>query len=202
MTRAPACHFQQMPPLPECPPRWGVALRDTRGAAVQPMMMPRAFSLSMCTFYIACAIKTVTAITVVVTAVCNHCTSKSLRGFVMLLVFLQPQTGDRWCLPCPRTEGDGSSKPKAWEVACGFAQKSALLCVLWCVSSGCSGGVGDDGGPQLPPPKPRVPPLFVGACIYANVVPRKQHRSVDIVGGKGPQDNVQVCLVVPHPITF
>jgi hypothetical protein len=60
--------------------------------------------------------------------------------------------------------------------------------------------MGDDGGPQLPPPKHQVPPLFVGACIYANI-PHKQHRSVDIVGGEGPHDSLQVYLVV-HPIAF
>jgi hypothetical protein len=148
------------------------------------------------------AVAVAITIAIAVIAGCCHChqDNKFLTVFGMLHVFLQPQTGDRQQCLCPRTEGDGLSKPKAWEVARGFAQRPVLLCILWCVCRGCSGGVGDDGGPHLPPPKPQVPPLFVGTCIYANV-PRKQHRSVGIVGGEGPQDSLQVCLVL-HPITF
>ena len=58
----------------------------------------------------------------------------------------------------------------------------------------------DDDIFWLPPPKSQVLPLFVGTRIHADVS-RKWHRSVGNVGGKGPQDNQQTCLVV-HPITF
>ncbi len=132
---------------------------------------------------------------------CHH-VSKSLTVFCMLHVFsLQPQTtGDHQRRLCPRTEGDGSGKPKAWEVARGIAQRPALSFVLWCVSRGCSRGMRDDGRPQFSPPKSQVPPLSVGTCIHVNVS-RKRHRSVDNVGGEGPQNNKQICLAV-HPITF
>jgi hypothetical protein len=151
---------------------------------------------------VVAVITVVVTIPVTVVAGCCHFhqDNKFLTLFVMSHVFLQPQTGDRRRHLCPRTEGDGLGKPKAWEVACGFAGRPALSGILWCVCRGHSGGMGDDDGPQLPPPKPQFPPFFVGNRIYENI-PRKQHHSVYIVGEEGPQDSLQVCLVV-HPITF
>ncbi len=71
--------------------------------------------------FVIVAITITIAITVI--AGCYHChkDNKFLTGFIMSHVFLQPQTGDHQQRLCQRTEDDGSGKPKAWEVACGFA---------------------------------------------------------------------------------
>jgi hypothetical protein len=61
------------------------------------------------------------AVTIAITIVagCCHCNqdNKFLTVFVMLHVFLQPQTSDRQGHLHHWTEGDGLGKPKAWEIA-------------------------------------------------------------------------------------
>ncbi len=53
---------------------------------------------------------------------CCHCHQDNnfFTVFVISHVFLQLQTGDRRHHLCPRTEGDGLGKPKAWEVLMGL----------------------------------------------------------------------------------
>ncbi len=96
---------------------------------------------------------------------------------------------------CHWTACDGLGGPKAWEDDCGLALRLAFPWICWCVSKGCSGGMADDGGPQLPPPQSWVPPVFVGTCIYANL-PCKQWSPFKIIGGELPKDNSQVHVAI------